>query len=92
MEFFAWRQFRNRREVGSLAGLTPTPFQSGDSKHELGISKSGNRLVRMMAVEIAGAGSAGSRRANSRSGTRPGSVTAAAACAGSESSHWRANS
>ncbi len=26
MEFFGWRKFRNRREVGSLAGLTPTPF------------------------------------------------------------------
>jgi transposase len=30
MEFFAWRQFRNRREVGALSGLTPTPYQSGD--------------------------------------------------------------
>ena len=25
MEFFAWRDFKNRREVGGLAGLTPTP-------------------------------------------------------------------
>jgi transposase len=24
-EFFAWRGFKNRREVGGLAGLTPTP-------------------------------------------------------------------
>jgi transposase len=53
MEFFAWRQFQNRRQVGSLAGLTPTPFQSGDSNHELGISKAGNRLVRAFAVELA---------------------------------------
>lgn len=53
MEFFAWRQFRNRREVGALAGLTPTPYQSGDANKELGISKAGNRRVRMMAVEIA---------------------------------------
>jgi len=53
MEFFAWRGFRNRREVGSLAGLTPTPYQSGESSKERGISKAGNRPVRGMAIEIA---------------------------------------
>jgi transposase len=53
MEFFAWRGFRNRREVGALAGLTPTPSQSGDSAQERGISKAGNRMVRGMAIEIA---------------------------------------
>jgi transposase len=53
MEFFGWRQFRNRREVGGLAGLTPTPYQSGDESREQGISKAGNRPVRAMAIEIA---------------------------------------
>jgi transposase len=53
MEFFGWRAFRNRREVGSLAGLTPTPYQSGDEMREQGISKAGNRPIRAMAVEIA---------------------------------------
>ena len=53
MEFFAWRDFRNRREVGALAGLTPTPYQSGESSKEGGISKAGNRPVRGMAIEIA---------------------------------------
>jgi len=53
MEFFSWRQFRTRRQVGSLAGLTPTPYQSSDQSREQGIDKSGNRLVRTMAVEIA---------------------------------------
>ena len=53
MEFFAWRGFRNRREVGALAGLTPTPYQSGDSAREQGISKAGNRRIRAMAIEIA---------------------------------------
>ena len=53
MEFFAWRRFQNRRQVGGLAGLTPTPHQSGDTNRDLGISKAGNRLVRMVAVEIA---------------------------------------
>jgi len=53
MEFFAWRQFHNRREVGGLAGLTPTPYQSGEESREQGISKSGNRAVRAMSIEIA---------------------------------------
>jgi transposase len=53
MEFFAWRAFRNRREVGALAGLTGTPYQSGDEWHEQGISKAGNHLMRAMAIEIA---------------------------------------
>ena len=53
MEFFAWREFRNRREVGALAGLTPTPYQSGDSHREQGIAKAGNRRIRAMAIEIA---------------------------------------
>ena len=53
MEFFGWREFRNRREVGALAGLTPTPHQSGDLDQERGIDKAGNRHVRAMAIEIA---------------------------------------
>jgi transposase len=53
MEFFSWRNFRNRREVGALAGLTPTPYQSGDSDREQGIDKAGNRYIRSIAIEIA---------------------------------------
>lgn len=53
MEFFGWRDFRNRRQVGGLAGLTPTPYQSGGEAREQGISKAGNRRVRAMAIEIA---------------------------------------
>jgi transposase len=52
-EFFGWRRFANRREVGALAGLAPTPYQSGDSHHEQGISKAGNVLVRWIMVELA---------------------------------------
>lgn len=37
MEFFAWRAFRNQRELGACAGLTPTPYASGDSEREQGI-------------------------------------------------------
>jgi transposase len=53
MEFFGWRLIRNRKQLAALAGLTPTPHQSGDSDHEQGISKAGNRRLRTMAVEIA---------------------------------------
>ena len=52
-EFFAWRQFRNRRELGSLAGLTATPYTSGETRREQGISKAGNRRVRWMMVQLA---------------------------------------
>ena len=52
-EFFGWRQIKNRRELASLAGLAPTPYASGDSQREQGISKAGNRRVRWTAVEMA---------------------------------------
>lgn len=53
MEFFGWRAFRNRREIAALAGLVGTPYNSGDSERDQGISKAGNRRVRAMIVEIA---------------------------------------
>lgn len=52
-EMFGWRTFHNRREVGALAGLVPTPYDSGDSRHEQGISKAGNKRVRRVIVELA---------------------------------------
>jgi transposase len=52
-EFFAWRSFTNRKQVGASVGLTPTPYQSGDSRREQGISKAGNRRLRYMLVELA---------------------------------------
>jgi transposase len=52
-EFFGWRKIKNRRELASLAGLCPTPYNSGESRREQGISKAGNRRLRAMAVEIA---------------------------------------
>ena len=52
-EFFGWRKFKNRKEVGGLAGLTPTPYDSGQMKRDQGISKAGNKRMRWMATEIA---------------------------------------
>jgi transposase len=53
MEFFGWREFHNRPEVGGLAGLAATPFDSGDQSRDQGISKAGNSPIRAMAIEIA---------------------------------------
>lgn len=53
MEFFGWRRFANRREVGALAGLTGTPYNSGNASREQGISKAGNKRIRRLAVELA---------------------------------------
>ena len=52
-ELFGWRRFKNRRQVGSLSGLTPTPFQSGTTNYEQGISKAGIVPVRKIAIELA---------------------------------------
>ena len=52
MELFAWRSFRNRRELGALTGLAPTADQSGTARHrELGMNRAGNRWVRAVAIE-----------------------------------------
>lgn len=51
-EFFGWREFKNRREVGALAGLTGTPYDSGGCVREQGISKAGNKRVRAMMIEL----------------------------------------
>jgi transposase len=52
-EFFGWRQFKNQRQVGGLAGLTAPPHSSGGTHHAQHISKAGNRYVRHAAVELA---------------------------------------
>ena len=52
-ELFGWRGFRNRREVAGCLGLTPSPYASGESETEQGISKAGNRRARTLMVELA---------------------------------------
>jgi transposase len=52
-ELFGRRGFRNRREVAGCLGLTPSPYASGESETEQGISKAGNRRVRTLMVELA---------------------------------------
>jgi transposase len=52
-EVFAWRVFDNGKQLGAMAGLVPTPSQSGDSRREQGISKAGNRRIRRLMIELA---------------------------------------
>lgn len=52
-ELFGWRKFQNGRQVGGLAGLTPTPYASGSMSREQGISKHGIARIRSLAVELA---------------------------------------
>jgi transposase len=53
-ELFGWRQLQNRRQVAALAGLTPSPWQSGGTvDEEQGISKAGRSQLRSLLIEIA---------------------------------------
>ena len=48
-----YRSFDNRRQVGSYFGLAGTPYDSGESHREQGISKAGNWRARKLAIELA---------------------------------------
>lgn len=48
-----WRDFHNRRQVGSCVGLVAQPYDSGASRVDQGISKQGNRRVRALLIEMA---------------------------------------
>jgi transposase len=52
-EFFGWRCFSNRRELGAAAGLTGSPYASGTLVREQGISKAGNKRVRWLMIQLA---------------------------------------
>jgi transposase len=49
---FLWRDFRNGKEVGAAAGLVGTPYASGTTARDQGISKAGSRRVRALMVEL----------------------------------------
>jgi transposase len=48
-----FRRFDNRRQIAAYAGLAPSPWQSGGTEREQGISKSGTRRLRHAMVELA---------------------------------------
>jgi len=47
------RPFRDRRAVAAFVGLTGTPFQSGGMEREQGVSKSGDKRVRGLMMQLA---------------------------------------
>ena len=52
-EGLVWRAFRNRREIGGLLGFAPTPYNSGDSVREQGISRAGNARLQTISIQLA---------------------------------------
>jgi transposase len=53
VEILGWREMANRRELASLAGLVPSPYNSGNMVRDQGISKAGNRRVRALLIQLA---------------------------------------
>jgi transposase len=52
-EGLVWRQFRNRREIGGFLGFAPTPYASGESTREQGISRAGNARLQSISIQLA---------------------------------------
>ena len=52
-EGLLWRAFRNRRQIGGLLGFAPTPYASGASQHEQGISRAGNARLQCISIQLA---------------------------------------
>src|SRR6202049_2581878 len=48
-----FRPFDNRRQVGSYVGMSSSPFSSGATAREQGISKAGNPKARKTMIELA---------------------------------------
>jgi transposase len=48
-----YRHFANRRQLGGYLGLTGTPYDSGQTRREQGISKAGNPRARTLLIELA---------------------------------------
>jgi transposase len=52
-EGLVWRAFRNRRQIGGLLGFAPTPYDSGESEREQGISRAGNERLQAISIQLA---------------------------------------
>jgi transposase len=52
-EGLVWRAFRNRRQIGGLLGFAPTPYDSGESAREQGISRAGNNRLQTISIQLA---------------------------------------
>jgi len=52
-EGLVWRAFRNRREIGGLLGFAATPYDSGESVREQGVSRAGNNRLQTISIQLA---------------------------------------
>ena len=52
-EGLVWREFRNRRQLGGILGFAPTPYASGESTREQGISRAGNPRLQTISIQLA---------------------------------------
>lgn len=52
-EGLVWREFRNRRQIGGFLGFAPTPYDSGDSTRDQGISRAGNNRLQAISIQLA---------------------------------------
>jgi len=52
-EGLVWRKFQNRRQIGGLLGFAPTPYDSGESTREQGISRAGNARLQTISIQLA---------------------------------------
>lgn len=52
-EGLVWRTVRNRRQIGGLLGFAPTPYDSGESEREQGISRAGNARLQAISIQLA---------------------------------------
>jgi transposase len=48
-----YKDFHNQRQIGAYFGLAPSPWQSGRTNRDQGISKAGNPRARHAAIEFA---------------------------------------
>lgn len=52
-EGLVWRAFRNRRQIGGVLGFAPTPYDSGETQREQGISRAGNAHLQAISIQLA---------------------------------------
>ena len=52
-EGLVWRAFQNRRQIGGFLGFAPTPYESGESAREQGISRAGNNRLQSISIQLA---------------------------------------
>ena len=48
-----YRDFRNRKEIASWAGLAPAPYSSGDKERDQGLGRDGPAWIRANLIQMA---------------------------------------